>query len=110
MKKTSNARHSARRTPALVSGGAVLFGGALLALGSVLACGDDGDGEAVDREGLQMCCELGARCHIDEGDPIDGEKQACHSIGHENEPAQCRAQYESCMAICDGEGEEHSCL
>lgn len=86
--------------------------GFVFALGAVPACGDDDGEEALDREGLRMCCVLGAQCHIDEGDPIDGAKQMCHSIGHENDPVQCRQEYDACMAICEGgEGEvEHACL
>lgn len=85
---------------------------ALLALAlSALGCGDDGDGSDTDLEGLQMCCELGARCHLDADDPIDSPKRACHDLGHLNDPAGCREQYESCMEACAGEpGEEpHAC-
>ena len=58
-----------------------------------------------------MCCELGARCHTGPSDPIGGAKQLCHSLGHENDPVQCRAQYESCLEVCVGEGDEpHSCI
>lgn len=58
-----------------------------------------------------MCCDLGARCHPGEGDALNSVKQMCHSLGHENDPANCRAQYDSCIAECVGDsGEErHFC-
>ena len=88
---------------------AALLGLALSALALGQACGDEGDG--TDREGLRMCCELGARCHLDADDPVDSPKRACHDLGHLNEPEGCREQYESCMDLCEEEpGEEpHAC-
>ena len=58
-----------------------------------------------------MCCDLGARCHPGEGDPLNSLKQMCHSLGHENDPAKCREQYDACIAECVGDsGEErHFC-
>lgn len=81
----------------------------LSALPLALACGEEEDG--TDREGLRMCCELGARCHLDADDPVDSPKRGCHDLGHLNEPEGCREQYESCMAVCaDEPGEEpHAC-
>ena len=76
-------------------------------------CGDEGgEGpEPIDREGLQLCCDLGARCHVGPDDPVGGEKQMCHTLGHQNDPEACRAQFESCLAVCGGEGEvPHACL
>lgn len=89
--------------------GAALLVLVLSAVPLALACGDDGDG--TDREGLRMCCELGARCHLDADDPVDSPKRTCHDLGHLNEPGACREQYESCLALCAGEpGEEpHAC-
>ena len=89
--------------------GAALLALALSVIPFALACGDDEDG--IDREGLRMCCELGALCHPDADDPLASPKRACHDLGHLNEPDGCREQYESCVALCEGEpGEEpHSC-
>jgi hypothetical protein len=85
----------------------------LAALVSGAACGggDEGDGPEVDAEGLQMCCDLGAFCHPDPDDAVNSPKRACHTLGHGNDPAACRADYESCMDVCEGEpGEEpHFC-
>lgn len=81
------------------------------------ACsGDDESESGADKEGLRMCCEMGAICHT-AGVP-DPEKQECHVIGHENDAAVCRENYERCMAVCAPEGEggeggepvEHACL
>ena len=87
----------------------VLVGGVLLG-GFVGACGDE-NGTQQDLEGVNMCCDLGARCHPGEGDPLNSLKQTCHSLGHQNDPAQCRAQYDACIAECVGDsGEErHFC-
>lgn len=74
------------------------------------ACGDDDEAEASDAEGLRMCCELGALCHLEEGDPLTGPKRECHDMAHQNDPAQCRAQYEGCLEVCAGDELEHSCL
>jgi hypothetical protein len=87
----------------------VLVLGALL--GTVVgACGDD-ENESRDFEGLDMCCDLGARCHPEEGDSLNSLKQVCHSLGHENDPAKCREQYDACIAECvDDSGEDrHFC-
>src|SRR5688500_15013784 len=85
--------------------GATLFALALSAIPLALSCGEEEEG--TDREGLRMCCELGALCHPDANDPVDSPKRACHDLGHVNEPDGCREQYESCMEVCAGEpGEE----
>lgn len=92
----------------------VLVGGIVLILSP--ACSGDDDGDlGRDDEGLRMCCELGAICHTV---PPDPDKQECHVIGHENDPAACRKNYERCKALCTAEGEggeggepsEHACL
>lgn len=80
------------------------------------ACSGDDDPESADKEGLRMCCELGAVCH--EAGVPDAEKQECHVIGHENDAAACRRNYERCMDLCAPAGEggaggepvEHACL
>lgn len=61
--------------------------------------GDDaGSGGARDDEGLTMCCTLGALCHrVGES---SGALEECHRLGHENDPAECRASYDRCMALC----------
>ncbi len=88
--------------------------GAALALAALVSCGDDGDGgtEMEDTEGLAMCCEIGSVCHLTADDPIGGPKQMCHSLGHENDPAACRAQYDNCLEVCGAEPMEmaHGCL
>ena len=82
----------------------------------VFGCGsDDGAPAATDTEGLRQCCELGALCHriVPESEDI----QRCHQLGHGNDPAVCRANYEDCLAICapmgeggaGGEPTEHAC-
>ena len=83
-----------------------------------IGCGDsDGaDGPDVpDEAGLEMCCTIGAVCHApgQQEDDID----ECHDIGHENDPAQCRANYDRCMDLCmpagqgghGGEPVPHAC-
>lgn len=81
------------------------------------ACsGDDDEAKSSEDAGLRMCCELGAVCH-EVGVP-DPEKGECHVIGHENDAAVCRENYERCMALCAPAGEggeggeegEHACL
>jgi len=72
-----------------------------------------------DEEGFQMCCELGALCHVadqagsgqggmggatDEDEPSTA--QECHWLGHENDPDRCRQYYEHCLDICDVDEEE----
>ncbi len=90
--------------------GLSVVAGVLLAA-IVGACGDEENGPPPDLEGLDMCCDLGARCHPGEGDPLNSLKQMCHSLGHENDPAKCRDQYDACIAECVGDsGEEpHFC-
>ena len=88
--------------------------GGVLALAALASCGDDGDGgtEPEDTQGLAMCCEIGSVCHLTAADPIGGAKQMCHSLGHENDPAACREQYEDCLDVCGAEPMEmpHGCL
>lgn len=79
----------------------------------MVSCGDDGDGGTPeDTEGLAMCCEIGSVCHLTAADPIGGAKQVCHSLGHQNDPAACREQYEDCLDVCGAEPMEmpHGCL
>lgn len=79
------------------------------------ACGGGGAGEGeepeTDQDGLRMCCDLGAVCHPDADDAIDSPKRACHTLGHTNDAAACRHQYDNCIDVCAGEpGEEpHFC-
>lgn len=47
------------------------------------------------------CCELGALCHV-EGGSDHAEIDECHVIGHRNDKAACRANYDRCMAVCAG--------
>jgi hypothetical protein len=80
-------------------------------------CGSDDEAPVAgpDREGLRLCCELGAICH--EAGPQGDDVRSCHNIGHENDAAQCRANYESCLEVCaplgeggaGGEPVEHGC-
>lgn len=89
---------------------------AAIVLALPLACSGDDEESGEDKQGLRMCCELGAVCH-ETGVP-DPDKRECHVIGHENDAAVCRENYERCMALCapDGEGGEggepveHACL
>ncbi len=89
---------------------------AAIVLASHPSCSGDDDESGDDKGGLRMCCELGAICH-DAGVP-DPQKQECHVIGHENDAAVCRENYERCMALCAPSGEggeggepvEHACL
>jgi hypothetical protein len=98
-----------RRADVLMRGLSAVVG--VLIGASMGACGDEEKGAPPDLEGLQMCCEIGARCHLEEGDPVNSLKQMCHSLGHENDPAKCRDQYDACIAECAGDsGEErHFC-
>ncbi len=99
---------------------------ALFALLSVIlpvGCGDDEDdgqeqtgtgGGASDEEGLRMCCALGALCHR-VGEQPDEEMEECHDLGHENDPAACRENYERCIDLCaaggaGGASAPHACL
>jgi len=66
-------------------------------------CSGDDDEASDEAEGLRMCCELGAICHH-AGVP-DPDEQECHVIGHENDAAACRENYERCKALCAPEGE-----
>jgi hypothetical protein len=74
------------------------------------ACGSDDEPE-VDHEGLRMCCEIGAYCHPPAGVIADEQRRHCHDLGHADEPGACRAEYDSCMALCadNPDPEEHSC-
>ncbi len=70
-----------------------------------LGCGDDDGGSSgggtggADEEGLRMCCELGALCH--RTGETSGPRVECHELGHENDPAACRANYDRCIALCN---------
>jgi hypothetical protein len=98
---------------------------AVLSLCAVACNSDDDDGAnhqatagagggstSSDKEGLRMCCELGAICH-DAPNPSDVTRD-CHDIGHLSEPAQCRQNYERCLTACRaagaGGGSEHACV
>jgi len=73
------------------------------------ACGDDEP--EVDRAGLEMCCELGQYCHPEPNELNELALRECHDIGHQNDPAVCRARYDGCMQICENENPtEHACL
>jgi hypothetical protein len=90
-------------------------GSGLLALSAWGCGGEEGDLEQaqpeVDREGLDMCCDLGALCHPLAEDPLDSPKRTCHALGHQNDPAACRAQFDSCMEACFDSGETaHGCI
>jgi hypothetical protein len=63
---------------------------------------DEHDGGS-DLEGLQMCCYLGEICH--EGSETNATFAECHDLGHENDPAACRADFDRCKAACDPMGE-----
>jgi hypothetical protein len=98
---------------------------ALLALFTItlpVACGDDDDGQeqsgtggatgGSDEEGLQMCCTLGALCHREQS---NADMDACHELGHENDPSACRESYERCLDLCavggaGGASTPHACL
>ena len=81
-------------------------------------CGsDDSEKPAdTDTEGLRLCCELGAICH-QPGQQTEDVRR-CHNIGHLNDPAECRANYDECLALCaplgegggGGEPAEHACI
>jgi|GEM_PF-3450861 len=67
--------------------------------------------EDVDEEGLAMCCELGAICHVVglSGDP---KVAACHELGHRRDPSACRDSYDECREACAGVTDmpqEHAC-
>lgn len=84
---------------------------ALFVLALPAACGtSDDEGDSVDEEGLRMCCALGALCH--RVSAPDDEIEACHQLGHENDPAACRDAYDHCLDVCgeDGSSPEHACL
>lgn len=46
--------------------------------------------------GDRFCRALGRLCH----DTIDAAGQACHELGHENDPAACRRQFDDCAETC----------
>jgi hypothetical protein len=80
--------------------------GVLVATQLSVGCGDSAgskDDESEDTEGLEMCCELGALCHV--AGRQDNPMGECHEIGHENDPARCRSNYDRCLAICAPSGE-----
>jgi hypothetical protein len=88
-------------------------GGLLLltvGISGFVACGSD-DEPGVDHEGLRMCCEIGAYCHPPAGTIADEQHQHCHNLGHADDPVACRAEYDSCMALCadNPSPSEHSC-
>ncbi len=96
---------------------------ALLAVALPVGCGDSDDdsgqsgtggAQGRDEEGLRMCCVLGALCHRP-GEQSNAEMQACHELGHENDPDACREGYQDCLDICaaggaGGAASEHACL
>lgn len=78
--------------------------------------------DARDDEGLRMCCELAVQCpesgtgqagHAGEGGGEAGASAAsgpgtaagCHELGHDNDPNQCRLNYEDCLELCGVEPE-----
>jgi hypothetical protein len=113
--------------------GAVLW--ALLLFAQAPGCTESRPGVDVpDAEGKQMCCDLGALCHVAQQTEASGEggaagsgdsdgpqtPQDCHDLGHEGDPERCREVYDQCLSICqidaehegaehEGEVEEHAC-
>lgn len=83
---------------------------AILIVIALSGCSND-DSPAEDREGLRMCCEMGAYCHPPAGVIADEERQNCHNVGHANDPEGCRAKYDGCMALCadNADASEHYC-
>jgi hypothetical protein len=85
-------------------------GGLVLLVGSAgfSACGSDDEPE-IDHEGLRMCCELGAYCHV-VGVAAE-QRQNCHNVGHAGDAAACRAIYDDCMVLCadNADASEHYC-
>lgn len=85
-------------------------GGLVLVMACVgfSACGSDDEPE-IDHEGLRMCCELGAQCHV--VGVTDERHQNCHNVGHANDAAGCRAIYDECMVLCadNAAASEHYC-
>lgn len=86
---------------------------ALLAAFFCIGCSDDDDSSAEpnDEEGLALCCELSALCHV-VGDDASAKVAECHTIGHANDPKVCREEYESCVTACANENDEptqHDC-
>jgi len=97
--------------------------GALALLSAPYGCNETRPAiDARDDEGLRMCCELEVLC------PEGGSGQAgqggeagagsdagaasgpgtaagCHELGHQNDPNQCRLEYEDCLELCGIEPE-----
>lgn len=67
--------------------------------GSWACAGKDDASDKADKEGLRLCCELGALCHVPD-DGADAEVDECHHLGHENIPEVCRKEYDRCIAAC----------
>ncbi len=62
-------------------------------------------------ENTDICCTLGAICHIIDDD-ADPKIKTCHDIGHENDQAACSLAFEECQALCsklNDDPVEHSC-
>lgn len=51
-----------------------------------------------DGEGDPFCRALGRLCH----DTSDAAGQACHELGHDDDPAACRRDFDECAARCLG--------
>lgn len=86
---------------------------ALLAVFCCVGCSGDGESSAEpkDEEGLALCCELGALCHV-VGDDASAEVIECHELGHANDPQVCRDEYDRCVTACADENDEplqHDC-
>jgi len=92
--------------------------GTLAVLGLGYGCSSRPAIDARDDEGLRMCCELAVLC------PNGGTGQAgqggeagagaasgpgtpggCHELGLQNDPNQCRLEYEDCLELCGIEPE-----
>ena len=70
--------------------------------------------DARDGEGLRMCCELEVLCpeggsgQAGQGGEAGGAGAAsgpgtaagCHELGLQNDPNQCRFEYEECLELC----------
>jgi len=82
--------------------------------GSGLGCNQSKPAiDAPDTEGKIMCCTLAAVCHDDAmgagaeggaaGSTASGapaSPAACHELGHEADPDDCREFYEGCLELC----------
>ncbi len=55
-----------------------------------------GDGDGGDGDGDPLCRALGSLCH----DTTDAAGQACHELGHENDPEACRRRFDACATLC----------